>query len=90
MPLHMLLMGLSLPRPCVYCYVIHVDCNVPFVDKVTEYSVHYHLESGWGVGEAEEHHCWFIKSFIGDECRFPLVLLFDEDFVISPLNVQTW
>ncbi len=35
---------------CVYGDVVHVDCDVPFVNKVVEYSVHHSLEGSWGVG----------------------------------------
>jgi len=34
----------------VYGYIIHVDCHVSFVDKVTKYGVHHGLEGSQGVG----------------------------------------
>ncbi len=34
----------------MYGYVIHIDRDVPFIDEVAEYSVHYGLEGSWGVG----------------------------------------
>jgi hypothetical protein len=40
----------SLLSPCVDCYIVHVNCDAPFVDEVSEYSVHYSLEGGGGVG----------------------------------------
>ena len=35
---------------CVYGNVIHVDCDVPFVDEIMEYSVHHSLKGSRGVG----------------------------------------
>jgi len=86
--LDMVFVGFSLLWAHVYCYVIHVDSDISFTDKIMEYSVYHCLKGGWWVGEAEEHHGWFIESFIGDECCFPLVLLFNENFVIPPFNIK--
>ena len=36
--------------PSVNSYVIHVDCDASSVNEVLEYSIHYSLEGGWGVG----------------------------------------
>ena len=72
----------------MYCYIVHVDHDVSLIDEVVEYSVYHCLEGGWGVGEAKEHHCWFVKSFIGDKCCFPPIFLFNEDFIISPLDIK--
>ncbi len=32
------------------CYIVHIDGDIPFVDKVLEDCVHYCLEHGRGVG----------------------------------------
>src|SRR6266851_10441077 len=69
-------------------YVVHVDCYVPSIDEVPEYCVHHGLKGGRQVGEAEEHDRWFVEPLVSDECRFPSVLWFDEDFIIPPLNVN--
>jgi len=70
-------------------YVIHVNHYTPFVDEVAEYCIHHGLEGGGGVGQAEEHNCGFVKSFVSDEGRLPAVFRLDEYFVIPPFNVET-
>ncbi len=45
---------------CMDGDVIHVDCHAPFVDKISEDSVHHHLECGRGVGKAKEHDHRFV------------------------------
>ena len=74
--------------PSVDGYVVHVDRYAPFVNEVAEYHVHHSLESGWRVGKSEEHDCWFIESFVGDERCLPSVFWFDEYFIVSPLDVN--
>ena len=46
MPLDMMFMGFSFLQAHVYCYVIYVDGDIPFIDEVTEYGVHHCLEGG--------------------------------------------
>ncbi len=76
------------PRPSVDCYVVHVDRYAPFVDQVAEYCVHHRLERCWRVSEPKEHYRWFVESFVSDERCFPSVLRLNEDFVVSPFNVD--
>ena len=39
--------------------VVHVYCDPPFLEFLGEDGIHHGLESGWGVGEAEEHYSRF-------------------------------
>ena len=52
----------ALPRsgPRVDGYVVHIYGYTFFINEVAEYRVHHGLEGSWGVGQAEEHDCWFI------------------------------
>ena len=72
----------------MYHYVVHIDGDAPFINEVMKYGVHHCLEGGWQVSEAKEHYSWFVEPFIGDECCFPPVLLFNKDFIVSPINVK--
>src|SRR5216683_3240070 len=78
----------SRPRPGVDCYVVHVDCYASPVNQVAEYCVHHRLERCWRVSEPKEHYCWFIEPFVSDERGFPLVLQFNEHFVIPPFDID--
>ena len=69
-------------------YVIHVDREGSAHDLFAEYRVHHGLEGSRGVGESEEHYCWFEESLIGHECRFMLVFRYNSDCVISPSYVD--
>ena len=40
----------SLFSPRVDHYVVHVDCDIPSIDKVSEYGIHHGLEGSGGVG----------------------------------------
>jgi hypothetical protein len=40
-------------------HVVHIYSQPPFCDVVGEYGIHHCLESGWGIGESEEHDSWF-------------------------------
>ena len=40
------------------------------------------------VGESEEHHRGFEKSFVGNEGCLPLVAIFDSYIVVSPADVE--
>jgi len=68
--------------------VVHVDDEPSFGDHVPERVVHESLESGGGVGEAEEHDRWFEEAFVSDEGCFPLVSVFDADVVVAPSNIE--
>ncbi len=45
--------------------VVHVDRKPALSYFGSEDSVHHHLERHWGVGEPEEHYCWFEQAFGG-------------------------
>jgi len=68
--------------------VIHVDDEPSFCDHVPKGVVHESLESGRGVGEAEEHNSRFKEAFMDDEGGFPLVSIFDVDVVVAPPNIE--
>ena len=68
--------------------VIHVDDEPSFSNHIPERVGHESLESGGGVGHAEEHNCGFIESPVGNESSLPLVSVLDSDIVISPLHVK--
>jgi len=68
--------------------VIHVDDEPSFCDHVPEGVIHESLESGRGVGEAEEHDSRFKETFMGDEGGFPLMSIFDADVVVAPSNIE--
>jgi hypothetical protein len=38
---------------------------MPFHDQVSEYVIHHGLESRQAIGEAKEHHEWFVEATIG-------------------------
>ena len=46
------------------------------------------LESGGGIGHAEEHDSGFIESSVGDEGGFPLVSFLYSDIVVPPSYVK--
>jgi len=54
-----------------------------------ENCVHHRLEGGQGVGQAEEYDGRFIQSFVGYKHCFLLILVFDQNFVVSPFNVES-
>ena len=90
MPLDVLIVWFSLSWAGMYCYIVYIDGDISSINKVTEYGVHHHLRGSQWVGEAEEHYCWFVEPFVGNECCFPSVFLFDEDFIIFPLDIETY
>jgi len=72
----------------MYGYVVHVDCNIPFIDKVIEYGVYHCLEGGQWVGQSKKHDCGFVQPLIGYKGHLPLIPIFNEDFIVSPFNVE--
>ena len=68
--------------------VVHVDDEPSFCNHIPERVGHELLESGGGVGHAEEHNHGFVESPVGNESGFPLVSILDLDVVISPLYVK--
>jgi hypothetical protein len=81
-------MGFSFSGASVDGNVIHVDGYAPSIDKVLEDSIHHGLEGGRRVGESEEHYSGLEESFIRYEGRFPSILLFNENFIIPPFNIE--
>ena len=68
--------------------VVHANDEPSFCNHIPEGIGHESLKGGWGVGHAEEHDGWFIKSLVGDEGGFPLVAFLYLDIVISPSYVK--
>ena len=68
--------------------VVHVNDEPSFGNHVAKGVVHESLESGGGVGEAEEHDGGFEESLVSDEGRFPLMTIFNLYVVISPSNIE--
>ncbi len=84
----MVFVVLSQPGPSVDGYVVHVDGHASFVNEILEDHVHHCLEGSWGVSQTEEYDRWFVQPFIGYKGCLSSVLWFDEDFIISPFNVE--
>ena len=68
--------------------VVHIDDEPAFCDHIPEGVVHESLESGGGVGEAEEHDGRFEEAFVGNEGSLPLMSIFDVYVVVAPSNVK--
>ena len=68
--------------------IVHVDDEPSFGNHMAEGVVHEALEGGGGVGESEEHHRGFEKSFVGNEGCLPLVTVLDSYVVVSPPDVE--
>src|SRR5258708_4950771 len=73
---------------CMHGQVIHIDGEPSLSYLFSEYSVHHHLESCWGVGKPEEHNCWFEESLGSEEGCFWFVTWFDAYVVIPPSTFQ--
>ena len=68
--------------------VIHINDEPSFSNHVSEGVIYELLESGWGIGESEEHDRWFKEAFVSDEGSLSLVAIFDVDIVVAPLDVK--
>jgi hypothetical protein len=68
--------------------IVHVDDNSSFADFFFKEEVHHRLESGRGVGQAEEHNGRFKQSLIGDKGGLLLVSVIDPYVVVAPLYVD--
>jgi hypothetical protein len=68
--------------------IIHIDNDVSGSNFFPEDRVHYCLESGRGIGEAEKHDQRFEKSSVGFECGFSFISFFHSDIVVSPPDVK--
>jgi hypothetical protein len=68
--------------------IIHIYREPSLSHFLAEYHVHYHLESGWQIGKAEEHDCGLKKSLWGEESSLPLVPIFDADIIVSPSDIK--
>jgi hypothetical protein len=72
----------------VDCDIVHIH-GVPTLGHFpTEDHVHHHLEGGWRIGKAKEHHCWLEKPFWGEKGSFPFVAMFDMNIIISPTDIK--
>src|SRR5882724_11278895 len=68
--------------------VIQVDADYTLGDQILEYLIHHGLESGWAVGETEEHDQGFEKSSVCAESSLPLITFLDADIVVSPSDIK--
>ena len=68
--------------------IIHINCNVAFVDEFVEKVIHHRLEGGGGICEAKEHDHWFEEAAICLERSLPLVAIVHADVVIPPADIQ--
>ena len=68
--------------------IIHINCNVTFVDEFAEKVVHHGLEGHRGICEAEEHDHWFEEAAIRLERSLPLVAVVHANVVIPPVDIQ--
>jgi hypothetical protein len=68
--------------------VIHVDCDVSFIDELAKDEIHHGLEGGWGICEAKEHDHQFEEATIRFEGRLPLVTIANAYIVVPPPNIQ--
>ena len=46
------------------------------------------LECYGRVTQAKEHNCQFKESFVCDGSHLPLMIIFDVNIVISPMNIE--
>jgi hypothetical protein len=67
--------------------IVKVDEDLSMRDFNRENVVHHRLKGGGGVGQSEEHNCWFIQATIGSKSRFVLIALADANIVVAPANV---
>ena len=75
-------------RVGIYQDVVHIYCHIALVNEVLKDVNHHHLESGWTIGEAEEHDKGFEDASIHSKGGFPLITLLDLYVVISPTYIQ--
>ena len=68
--------------------VVHVDCNIAFVDEFTEKMIHHRLESCGCIREAKEHDHWFEEAAIRLECGLPLIAISHTDVVVPLTDIQ--
>ena len=68
--------------------IIHINCNIAFIDEFVEKVVHHRLEGGRSVGEAKEHDHWFEEATIRLECCLPLIAIAHANVIISPTDIQ--
>ena len=67
--------------------VIHINCNIAFIDKFAEKVVHHRLEGCGGVREAKEHDHGFKETVIRLERGLPLIAVAHADVVIPPADI---
>src|SRR5258708_72445 len=71
-----------------YQHVVHVDYEPSFPEFFFEEGIHHHLEGGWRVSEAEEHHSRFEKAFVSNKCCLPFIAIFYSDVIVTPSNIE--
>ena len=73
---------------CVDENVIHVNCNVSFINEFVEEVIHHRLEGSWGVRKAEKHDHGFEQSSVSLKGGLPLVAVAHMDVIIPPMDIQ--
>ena len=68
--------------------IIHINCNVAFVDEFVENVIHHRLEGRGGICEAKEHDHGFEEASIRLERGFPLITITHTNVVIPPTDIQ--
>ena len=69
-------------------YVVQVNHHNPFSYELLEDVIHHGLESGWAIGETEEHYQWFEETSVRSESSLPLVTFFHLNIIETPSDVQ--
>ena len=68
--------------------IIHINCDVAFIDEIVEYFIHHELEGGQGICETKEHDHGLEQPLVCLEHGFPLVFIFDSDVVVALMDIQ--
>ena len=68
--------------------IIHVDCDISFIDQFVEKMIHHQLEGGWGIGESKKHHHWFEEASVHLKRGLPLISITNSDIVVAPSDVK--
>jgi hypothetical protein len=68
--------------------VMHIYGEPSLSHLLLKDGIHYHLECGRGVSEAEKHHHGFEEPFWSEEGSFPFIFWLNLDIVVSPMDVK--
>ena len=68
--------------------VIHVNLEPSFGDHVCEDMIHECLKGWWSIAKTKEHDSGFVETKRSDEHCLPLILLFDMNIVVAPMDVE--